>query len=312
MKLFRSILFCIAPLIIACSPSKPHSPVLVTINGEKITLADFQKALGLEQWKFGGEVGLTGERLKQFKTKVLETLIKDHLLLQEADKRAIPVSNLEVEQGVSEFKSYYPKQEDFEKLLQLRGWTLEDFRTEKMQELKIKKLMEAVTKEENPFSEEDLKQYYAAHAEEFRHPEQVHAKQIVTDTKEKAEGLREMLLKGSSFEEVARKYSLSPDRKQGGDLGWFGRGVMPPEFDRVCFQLKVGVLSPVIKTPYGFHLFQVLETRGAGQFPFDEVGEEIKKKLMETKGRDVFQKWYEVLRSQAKIEVHTELLDEVK
>ncbi len=119
-----------------------------------------------------------------------------------------------------------------------------------------------------------------------------------------------MLVGGASFEEVARKYSLSPDRKQGGDLGWFGKGIMPQEFEQICFHLKINELSPVVKTPYGFHIFQVLEMREAGQSAFDEVREEIRERMVGTKGRGLFQSWYEGLRAKAKIEVRTELLEE--
>lgn len=297
-------------LFVACSPSKPSSPTLATVNDEKIALEDFQKAMEMENWKFGSEMGLTQDRLKQLKTKVVESLLKNRLLLQEASRRHIQLSSEEVEKNLAQFKSYYSNKEDFEKLLQLKGLTLKDFREQRVQELKIKKLMEEVAREQVPLSTEDLKQYYDFHPEEFKHSEQVHARQIVTDSKEKGEALRKMLVDGISFEETAKKYSLSPDRKQGGDLGWFGRGEMPIEFDQVCFHLKAGELSPVVKTPYGYHLFLVLENREAGQLPFDEVKDSLQKKLMAAKGEGAFQKWYEGLRASAQIEVHTELLEE--
>ena len=299
------VLFC----LIACSPSKPASPTLATVNEQKITLDDFGKALTMEQWKFGSEGGLTPAQAKQLKTQVLETLLKDALLLEEADKRGITIPDAEVEKSVGQFKNYYAKEDDFEKLLQVRGLTLKDFKEQRRKELRIKKLSEQVTVEQIKLTPEVLKKYYEAHLSEFSHPEQVRARQIVTDTKEKADALRKMLIDGASFEETAAKYSLSPDRKEGGDLGWFGRGIMPQEFDHVCFGLKPKALSPVVKSPYGFHLFEVLETRGAGQFSFDEVEADIQKRLMQSEGRDVFQKWYDGLRAAAKLEVHQELLN---
>ena len=66
-------------LVASCSP-KSRSPVLATVNGDSITLQEFQKALGMEEWKFGSEIGLTGERLKQLKTKVVESLLKDRII----------------------------------------------------------------------------------------------------------------------------------------------------------------------------------------------------------------------------------------
>ena len=296
-------------LLLSCSPSKPSSPTLALVNGEKMPLSDFQKALDWEQWKFGTEVSLSDSRAQQLKTKAMDSLLKDRLLLQEAKKRNITVSELEIEKSVESVRKNYPNQDDFEKLLRSKGLTVEDFRQQRIQELTIKKLMEAVTKEQLSLTMDRLKKYYEEHLTEFQHPDQVRARQLVTDSAEKAESLRAMIVNGTPFEEVAKKYSLSPDRKKGGNLGWFGKGEMPLEFEQVCFRLNNGELSSVIKTPYGYHLFEVLEKRGAGQLPFDEVRESIQTKIMETEGRAAFQKWYEQIRSQAKIEVHTDLLE---
>lgn len=158
-------------------------------------------------------------------------------------------------------------------------------------------------------SQEDLKNYYESHQNLFQHPEQVHSRQIVTDSMEKALALREMIMRGSPFEEVAGKYSMSPDRKKGGDLGWFGRETMPSEFDQICFQLVVGSLSPVVKTPYGFHIFQVLERREAGQFPLSAVEGEIRMKLKETKEKEIFEHWFENLKEKATIKIDQKLLE---
>ena len=301
-------LFLVLSFLLACSPFKPASPTLAIVNGSIITLDDFKKAMAAEQWKFGSEFGVSPERLKQLKTQVLETLLKDRLLLAEADKRKIQIPESEVEKSVEQFQSSYTKQDDFAKVLQMRGLSLKDFREERAEEMRIKKLSEQIVAEQSVITEQDLKKYYEAHRSEFQHPGQVHARQIVTDSEEKGEALLKRLEGGGSFEEIAKKYSLSPDRKVGGDLGWFGRGIMPQEFDRVCFNLKLKAFSPVVQTPYGFHLFQVLEIRGAGQLPFDEVVGDLRKRLTELQGRDLFQKWYESLKGQAKIEVHTELL----
>lgn len=294
-------LFCFA-----CSPTQPPSPTLATVNGDAVTLADFQKYVQTEQWKFG-EV-----QSAKAKEKLLNSFLKDHLLLTEAKRRGINVSSREINESVQKFKSQYPKEEEFEKLLSLKGSSFEEFEERRGKELTIQKLVEAVVDEELKLSQEDLKKYYQEHRGEFQHGEEVHARQLVTDSKEKAQALREMLLKGTPFEEVALKYSLSPDRKEGGDLGWFEREKMPKEFDAVCFSLDVGELSPVVQTPYGYHLFQVLEKRPSGELSFGEVEGKIREQLKSQRGREVFQKWYEGLRASAKIEVYEDVLQKIQ
>ena len=301
--LFLILNFSFSIFHFSCSPS-PSSPILATINGEKVTVDDFEKYRGLEQWKF--------EKINPSKTKILDDFLKGRLLLQEAKKRALDATDEEVEKNVQEFKGSYTKAEDFEELLAAKGWTLKDFKEGRSDEIKMKKLVEQITSEQAGLKEEDLKKYYKTHLKEFWHPSQVHARQIVTDSREKALSIKEMLDKGTSFEETAGKYSLSPDRKKGGDLGWFERGVMPKEFDQVCLALRVKEMSPVIQTPYGFHIFQLLEKRPAGQFGFEEVKNKIQSTLTGEKGREIFQKWYEDLRSKAEVKVYAEIFNKVR
>ncbi len=297
-------------LLFACSSQK--SPTLATVNGQKISVADFQKAMELEQWKYGGEVGFTPERWVLFKQQTLDILLRETLLLQEASKRNIQVFAKEVDQMMGQLKKQYPKGDDFEKLLQAKGLSLEDFKERRIRELQIKQLMEKVTLEQLPITDNLLKKYYESHLQEFKHGEQVRARQIVSDSPEKANALKKMIEEGKPFEEVAQEYSMSPDRKKGGDLGWFERGMMPEEFDHVCFRLKPGQRSLVVKTPYGFHIFEVLEKRRAGFQPFDEAKEAIRRRMMAEAGAEAFQKWYEPLYSSAKIEVKQDLLETIK
>jgi peptidyl-prolyl cis-trans isomerase C len=117
-----------------------------------------------------------------------------------------------------------------------------------------------------------------------------------------------LLRKGEPFEEVARRYSLSPDAKQGGDLGFFARGEMPPEFDSVVFSLPVGRLSGLVKTDYGYQIFRVEERREAVRLTLDAVRDEIRRKLLGEKEEQAYHDWLQNLRSRAAIEVNWNLL----
>lgn len=291
-------------VLLACSSPRPASPIVAIVNGEETTLEDFERFVELEKWKFG-------EMVIPPKDKLLDDYIKNLLLLDEAKKKGIQVTANEVEKKIESFKNHYPKEEDFDRLLSAKGWTMEDFTKRQAEELIIQKLVEAITHESTQVSDAEMNAYYQNHLTEFEHPEQVLARQIVTDSKEKAFALREMLLKGASFEETASKYSLSPDRKKGGDLGWFERGIMPKEFDEVCFALEIGRLSQVVKTPYGYHLFQVLDKRPAGRFTFAKAKDEIAERLKAEKGREAFQAWFEKLRAEAKIKVYAGVLQKI-
>ncbi len=90
---------------------------------------------------------------------------------------------------------------------------------------------------------------------------QVHASHILVKTEQEAQALLYDVTHGKTFEEVAREKSLCPSGKKGGDLGWFGRGQMVPEFENAAFSTKPGEISRPVKTQFGWHLIKVTEAR---------------------------------------------------
>ena len=90
---------------------------------------------------------------------------------------------------------------------------------------------------------------------------QVKASHILVKTETEAKKILEELKKGASFAKLAQQKSECPSKKRGGDLGWFGRGKMVPEFEKAAFSLKKGELSNVVKTQFGFHIIKVEDTK---------------------------------------------------
>lgn len=91
--------------------------------------------------------------------------------------------------------------------------------------------------------------------------EKVKASHLLVETKEEAEKLREEILAGKEFAEVAKEVSKCPSGRMGGDLGYFGRGQMVPEFDSAAFTLPVGEVSEPVQTQFGWHLLVVTDKK---------------------------------------------------
>lgn len=89
--------------------------------------------------------------------------------------------------------------------------------------------------------------------------EEIKASHILVETQEEAVNLKEEILSGKAFEDVAAENSLCPSGANGGDLGFFGRGQMVSEFENAAFDLKVGELSDPVKTNFGWHLIMVTD-----------------------------------------------------
>jgi parvulin-like peptidyl-prolyl isomerase len=139
-----------------------------------------------------------------------------------------------------------------------------------------------------------VQDYYNANKAEFMVQPQVHALHILIkdDPKDpnKAKNEIENVKKkaqSEDFGKLAKQYSQDPGSKdKGGDLGFFGKGQMVPEFEAAAFQQKIGVVGEPVKSPFGYHLIKVLERKEGGQRSFDEAKNEIAQKLIATETYD--------------------------
>ena len=195
-------------------------------------------------------------------------------------------------------------------MLQERGVTLEGWREELKESLIMEKLLEEAVYSKVDVTDKEISDYYTANREQFDRPAQVRARQIVVADEAEGQELLGLLRQGRPFAEIAAEYSLSPDAEQGGDLGFFARGEMPPEFDDVVFDLPVNRLSDLVKSEYGYHIFLVEEKRKAVRLKKKEVSEEIRAILESQKKEVVYLDWLQEMRARAVINVDWTQLEE--
>jgi peptidyl-prolyl cis-trans isomerase C len=119
------------------------------------------------------------------------------------------------------------------------------------------------------------KKYYDSHLGSFEEPERYHVAEILVKDEPLARAIEGMLAKRKSFESLARKYSRNEFASKGGDLGWFGRGELPDQFEKVVMRMKPEQHSGVVQTDYGFHIFKLKSIRPGRVIPFEEVRQKI-------------------------------------
>ncbi len=120
------------------------------------------------------------------------------------------------------------------------------------------------------------------------------------EAREAAEALHAQLRSGRSFEELADQQSDCPGN--GGDLGYFPRGQMVPRFEEVVFGLRVGEVSEVFRTEFGFHIAKLLDRKPKGLRPFAEVKRAIQTELLEQRRSKLLEAYVDRLRESATIE----------
>lgn len=291
----------------ACRPKDPGKRPLAEVNGEILTIGDFNAAFERRSPALGDAPAASSRRTEQ-RLAYLEKRIEETLVDQEARRLKIEVPDGDFQAEIARVtQSYGPG--GLDQMLLSRRLDRAVWEEQVRMRLRAEQVIARMTASRAaPVTDEECKAYYEAHLTDFARPKEVRARQILVGSGALAEELRAQIRKGADFSELARKHSISPDAARGGDLGFFPPGTMPSEFDRVVFQLPRRAVSEVIFSPYGFHLFRVEEVRQPQTLPLAEVSGQIREKLSAGRRQKAYQEWVAELRKGAKIEIHQELL----
>jgi len=310
LRPFISILsiLMIAAILSSCQRAMP-SDIVAQVNGESITVAEFTAELF--PMVEGYQIPPTSQEevdFKNLKKALLDQAIEKRLVLIEAQKIGITVSDDELEEAFAFIKRSYP-QGRFDEVVRDEA-ARRQWKERLHQRLLIEKVINRVSQITSPIDEHAVRKYYRKHRSEFAVPEQVRVRQIVVKDRQEAQNLLTRIKQGASFEELARRHSTGPEADMGGDLGFFGRGDMPEEFD-VVFSLKAGETSDIVQSPYGYHIFQVVAKRGQAEANFDVVKDQVKKMLVREEEDKIFRGWLKRVKKKASIRVNKKALEDI-
>lgn len=306
----RSTLFLVIALCAACSQQqkpKDDPSVVATVNGEVISRVDFEHELSRESQAMEGAAPRSPEQIEPYKQTLLETMIERLVLLQAAREAQVQVSAEEVDRRVLALISEYPAG-TFDTALAQSQTSRTELARRTREQLIIERLFADAVFARVAVTEEQIRRAYDENPDAWTEPEQVHAQQIVVKGLDEAKRLQQLLWQGKKFPELARKFSLSPDARVGGDLGFFKRGEMPPAFDDAIFRLSPGGVSDVVSTDYGFHLFKLVEKRPAKKRELAEVRAIIEQQLLTPLHAERQTAFVKQLREKAQVKVNDAVL----
>ncbi|NPV70953.1 MAG: foldase [Firmicutes bacterium] len=210
---------------------------VLSVNGDRISPDEFYKALQNESGK-----------------QVLDRLIIERLVKQEAKRQNIAVSREDVDKEIARIKTQFLSDEEFKNALKDAGMEMSDLQDVVGLNLLIKKL----TLKDVKITEDDIKSYFDENKESLGQPEKVKVRHILVETREEAEQILKDLKAGKDFAALAVAKSTDPGSKDnGGDMGFITRGETEEAFEKAAFALKAGELSDVVQTSYGFHVIRV-------------------------------------------------------
>ena len=287
------------------------------VNGQEIS----GEAVGFELdrlVRFYMSHGMTMEEVKKnlpkLEEKALEQAIGAKLLLDRAAQIELPVTAGDVDAEVQKVVTQVGGEENFRKALEAQHITETEFRKELEKGVRVNMLVNQACAHVADPTEEEVAAFYEAHKAEYVEEPKVLCQHILVKSEagdlpeaksaafEKIRAIRERIVAGGDFAAEAREHSDCPSGREGGSLGWFGRGMMVPEFDKAAFEMKKGDVSDIVTTQFGYHIIYKADEKGGGAQTLVDVHDQIKDLLRhEARGR-AMDAFVAELREQAKIE----------
>lgn len=290
--------------------------IAAKVNGVEIKESRLQRALEGYMKEKGRNVGAirNPRAYDKLRNEILDILIGQELLWSAAKKDKVISSDEEVERAFNQFKAKFKQESDFVTVLERDGYTKKTYREELRQRLSAKKWVDEKVFGKIEVKDKEVHEFYKENEKRFVMPEQVRARHILMTVKPDADKktikkakatlakLKKKLKKGESFEKLAKENSQGPSAPNGGDLGYFGRGAMVKPFEEAVFKLKVGEVSDVVKTQFGYHLIKLEDKQAERKLPEAEVSERVRQHLHRQKSEQALQDTLKSLKEKAKIE----------
>ena len=248
------------------------------------------------------------QNLPKLEAKALDQAIGAKLLLDQAARLDIPVTKKDIDAEVARVVQQVGGEENYKKALAAQGIAEADFRKELEKGARVNMLVNQACAHVADPTEDEVTAFYEAHKAEYVEPHQVLCQHILVKGSndaalDKIKEIRERIVNDKAdFAEEAKKHSDCPSGAQGGSLGWFGRGMMVPEFDKAAFEMKKGEVSGVVTTEFGYHIIYKADEKGGGQQTIVDVHDQIKDLLRHEARGKAMDAYVADLREKATIE----------
>src|ERR1700722_2583717 len=301
---FAATAFALACFAAALLPSSARAQakaavveeIIARVNNDIITQSDYQHA----DMQLKDEIAhdcqncLPDKLAAEYKDQqkdLLRSLIDQSLMVQRAKDMGISVeSDLIKRLDDVRKQNNLNSIEDLEKAVEGSGLPWEDYKTQIRNGMLTQEVIRREVGSHINIPTEEVKTYYGAHSQEFTRPEQVVLTEIFLSTEgkspeemesvqKKTEDLRNRVVKGDDFNEIAKRYSEGSTAKDGGDLGTFQRGQLSPQLEAIVFKMEKNQITDVIQTKTGFEVLKVENHFQAGLQPLDKVENEVMNKL---------------------------------
>ena len=284
------------------------------VNDDVITFSQVRELVGARER--AARETLKGEELvakiKEIRLQAINDLIDRQLILQEfkKSKAQIPKHYIEDRSQTITREEFGGDRSAIIRTLAAQGYTLDRFKQLETEKMIVSAMRSQMVKNDVIVPEAKILSYYNQHRQEFTTEEQIRLRMISlrkgdsTDNRRKMiEEIRQKIVEGAAFEDLATIYSEDSTQEAGGDWGWINRRTLNESLTKHAFSLAKGKVSPVIELGNSYYLLYVEEKKPASTKPLAEVRESIEKKLVQEERQKRQQEWVAKLRKKAYIKL---------
>ena len=244
--------------------------------------------------------------VSQAKEKVIRDFIVQSVIDDYAKINNISIPESDLDKEVTLARSNYPDDLSFRRVLAQEDLSMSEWRNQLRASLVTAAVFKRLREKAVAPTDIEIRRYYEENKERYRRKERIFLRQIVLDDLTKAQALHEELVKKKDFAKLASSFSVSPEAKNGGAVGWVEKGSVDI-FDK-AFLLPLGGLSQVLESNYGFHIFKVERRAPAGLASIDEVRPEIVAALKSKKEQVDFLGWLDKQIRQTRVLRNNDLI----
>ncbi|MEW6683980.1 MAG: peptidylprolyl isomerase [Nitrospirota bacterium] len=310
-RLTRVMAALVAAVVMATPLAGAAADRLVAVvNDELITASEVDASRSLAALNLLAEIlpGVDGRREDPTFRDALESLIDQRLLLQEARALGLTATDDEARAAVQALT-------EERRLDGLNGASSEEIRRRVQDELTIVKLVNREVRSRLMINSSDVDAYYRAHPDRFTRPTRYRIRQIfikapaggdpaaTASARAEADAVRAEAAHGADFGELARRRSQGAEAARGGDLGFVRLGELLPEIDTALKNMRPGDVSPVIISPVGFHVINVVDIESGSVRPLEDVRRQAEEFVYQEQATDFYHRWLRQLRGRAHIDI---------
>ncbi len=263
--------------------------IVVKVDSQELNSKQFADELAHRLSKYDALTAKDPKNVRRVKDSIVNDFIMSSILRVWAQRQNIQISKEVIEAETKMIRGGFPDDFSFREELSRQGLSVNQWQQSVESRLLEKAAFESIQKKVPDPSEEDIKKDYETNKQKYKQQEKIYLQQIVLSENSDADQIQTALKQKKSFESLAKQFSVTPEGKKGGVVGWVEKGMLEV-FDK-AFLLPIGKPSETIQSPYGFHIMIVLKKAPAGIAPLTTVHDAIKRELKAKKDQAYFSSW---------------------